>query len=153
MIILKGAATEKAATPDQAQRHGMFTSARLSEDGGLTQFGAYLETLEPGSKSSDRHWHEQEDEFLYMLSGEAIVVENDGEHRLQAGDAACWPAGAPNAHHVLNRSDAPCAYLIVGTRPTHDVCHYPDSGRTLHTEGDAWRMVDADGQVIRSGRM
>ena len=128
-----------------------YSSLRLSEDGGLKQFGAYVETLEAGSRSSDRHWHEQEDEFLYVLSGEATVIEDDGEHRLVSGDTACWPAGTPNAHHVVNRSSGPCSYLIVGTRVSHDVCHYPDSGRTLYTEGDKWRLEDANGQVIKSG--
>jgi uncharacterized cupin superfamily protein len=153
MIIRNGTATLQVATAEQAKRHGPYTSARLSEDGGLKQFGAYVETLEPGSRSSDRHWHEQEDEFLYMLSGEATLIENDGEHLLASGDAACWPAGTPNAHHLVNRSGFPCSYLIVGTRVSNDVCHYPDAGRTLYTEGDTWRLEDADGQVVKSGQV
>ena len=153
MIIRKGTATLQIATAEQVQRHGTYSSARLSEDGGLKQFGAYIETLEAGSRSSDRHWHEQEDEFLYVLSGEASLVEDDGQHLLLPGDAACWPAGTANAHHVVNRSNAPCSYLIVGTRVSHDVCHYPDSGRTLHTEGETWRLEEADGRVVKSGRV
>ena len=151
MIIRKGKARLQIATAEQAERHGAFSSARFSEDGGLKQFGAYVETLEPGSRSSDRHWHEQEDEFLYVLAGEATVIEDDGEHLLLPGDAACWSAGTPNAHHVVNRSGAPCSYLIVGTRVSHDVCHYPDTGRTLYTDGDTWRLEEADGRVIKSG--
>ena len=153
MIIRRGTATLQFATAEQAKRHGAYSSARLSEDGGLKQFGAYIETLEPGARSSDRHWHEQEDEFLYVLSGEATVIEDDGEHLLVSGDTACWPAGTPNAHHVVNRSGVPCSYLIVGTRVSHDVCHYPDSGRTLYTEGDKWRLEDAGGQVVKSGHV
>jgi uncharacterized cupin superfamily protein len=153
MIIRSGKARVQVATAEQAQRHGMYSSVRLSEEGGLKQFGAYLETLEPGSRSSDRHWHEQEDEFLYVLSGEATVIENGGEHLLLPGDTACWPAGAANAHHVVNRSRVPCSYLIVGTRVSHDVCHYPDSGRTLYTEGETWRLEEADGTVAKSGRV
>lgn len=152
MLIRAGEATLEVATEEQARAHGGFSSARLSDDGGLTQFGAYVETLEPGSRSSDRHWHEQEDEFLYMLTGEATLVEDDGEHVMRPGDAACWPAGVANAHHLVNRSAAPCSYLIVGTRVSHDVCHYPDSGRTLYTEGNAWRIEDAAGHVIKSGQ-
>jgi len=153
MIIRKGQATLQHATEAQAMRNGAFTSARLSEDGGITQFGAYVETLEPGSRSSERHWHEREDEFLYMLSGEAVLVENDGEHPLRPGDSACWPAGVANAHHVINRSGAPCAYLVVGTRVGDDVCHYPDSQTTLYTEGEQWRVEDAAGRIVRSGRV
>ena len=59
-----------------------------------------------------------------------------------------WPAGVPNAHHVSNRSSEPCSYLIVGTRVNQDVCHYPDTGRTLHTDGKAWRLLEADGQLF-----
>ena len=151
MIIRKGKATLQVATAEQAKRHGAYNSLRLSEDGGLKQFGAYVETLVPGSRSSDRHWHEEEDELLYVLSGEATLIEDDGEHLLVPGDTACWAAGTPNAHHVMNRSGAPCSYLIVGTRAIHDVCHYPDSGRTLYTEGDRWRLEDADGRVVKSG--
>jgi len=150
MIVRKGTAVSK--TRDEPHFGRMLTEG-LSETGGLTQFGAYLQTLQPGGKSSTRHWHETEDEFLFVVSGEATVVENDGEHVLQAGDAACWPAGVDNAHHVLNWGTDPCVYVIVGTRPTHDVCHYPDVGKTLYTEGEAWRVEDATGQVLRSGRV
>jgi len=151
MIIRKGQATVQPASEPRVQRHGMSTSTRLSEDGRLTQFGAYLETLEPGSRSADRHWHEHADEFLHVISGTATLVENDGEHTLQPGDTACWPAGVPNAHHIINRSDSPCSYLIVGTRAKDDVCHYPDSGRTLYTVGNDWRVEDAAGVVVKSG--
>ena len=151
MIIRSGKAIVEVASEQRAQRNGMCSSARLSEDGGLTQFGAYIETLEPGSRSSDRHWHEHEDEFLHMLSGTATLVANDGEHTLQPGDTACWPAGVPNGHHVVNRSGSACSYLIVGTRVDRDVCHYSDSGKTLYTEGKDWRVEDADGKVVNSG--
>lgn len=73
-----------------------------------------------------------------------------GDH---SGDAACWPAGAANAHQVVNRSDAPCTYLILGTRVTHDICHYPDVGKILYTEGDTWRLTRDDGTLIKSGKV
>ena len=145
MIIRKDTARRgEAAGEGREWRH-------LSDAGGLTQYGAYLETLQPGGKSSDRHWHEKEDEFIYVVSGEA-TVEDDGEHVLHAGDAACWPAGVPIAHQVVNRSQTPCSYLIVGTRVTHDVCHYPESGRVLHTEGEDWRIEARDGKVLAAGK-
>lgn len=140
--------------PEQRTSEGFGTSetVKLSDAGGLTQFGAYVQTLLPGARSSNRHWHEKEDELLYVLSGEATVTEDDGPHTLYPGDSAIWPAGAPNAHHVTNQSSAPCSYLIIGTRLTHDVCHYPDSGRTLYSEGESWRLVEADGTVFKTGR-
>ena len=145
MIIRKDTARRgEAAGEGKDWRH-------LSDAGGLTQYGAYLETLQPGGKSSDRHWHEKEDEFIYVVSGQA-TVEDDGEHVLHPGDAACWPAGVPIAHQVVNRSQTPCSYLIVGTRVTHDVCHYPESGRVLHTEGEDWRIEARDGKVLAAGK-
>ena len=123
-----------------------------SDEGGLTQFGAYVDTLQPGAKSSEKHWHENEDEFLYVLDGEVTVIEEEVETVLNPGDSACWPAGEPVAHTVANRSAASCSYLIVGTRVTHDACHYPDSGQTLYTEGEQWRIENADGTVLKTGR-
>ena len=150
MIVRKGQA--KTHTRDEPD-FGVSETATFSDSSGITQYGAYLQTLQPGARTSTRHWHEREDEFLYVLSGRATVVENDGRHVLEPGDAACWPAGVPNAHHVLNESAEPCSYLIVGTRVTHDVCHYPDVGKTLYTEGDVWRVEDAAGTVLKSGRV
>ena len=123
-----------------------------SDAGGLTHYGAYVDTLQPGAGSSDKHWHENEDEFLFVLTGEVTVIENEEEAVLSPGDAACWPAGNPVAHTVVNRSTSPCSYLMVGTRVTHDVCHYPDSGQTLHTEGESWRIESADGTTLKTGR-
>jgi uncharacterized cupin superfamily protein len=150
MIVRKGRARSK--TRDEPGFGAMKTES-FSDTAGLEQYGAYLQTLQPGAKSSTRHWHEKEDEFLFVVSGRVTIVEDDGPHVLEPGDAACWPAGVPNAHHVLNESAQPCSYLIVGTRLTHDVCHYPDVGKTLHTEGDTWRVEDSSGQILRSGKV
>ena len=150
MIVRKGTARSK--TRDEPE-FGVMETASFSDSAGLLQYGAYLQTLLPGAKSSTRHWHEKEDEFLFVVSGQVTVVEDDGAHVLEPGDAACWPAGVANAHQVLNRSADPCSYLLVGTRLTHDVCHYPDVRKTLYTEGDRWRVEDADGRVLKSGRV
>lgn len=83
-----------------------------------------------------------------MLAGELTVIEDNAEAALRPGDAACCPAGKPVAHTVANRSAAPCTYLIVGTRGTHDACHYPESGRVLYTEGEEWRVEGSDGKVL-----
>jgi uncharacterized cupin superfamily protein len=150
-IVRKGA---PEVVGDYAERAhlGPWAEARYSDAGGLTQFGAHVVTLEPGSKASDRHWHEAQDEFLYVLAGEATVVEEEGAQALGPGDAACWPAGAANGHTVENRSGAPCSFLIVGTRPERDVVHYPDLGRVLRQDGPRWRVLDAaTGAVLREG--
>lgn len=148
MIIRRGSAPSKhRSDPD----FGSVETIGLSEAGGIKQYGAHLEVLQPGAKSSTRHWHEREDEFMFVVAGEVTVIENDGAHVLQPGDVACWPAGVENAHHAINRSAAPCTYLIVGTKLSHDVCHYPGVGKTLCSEGGTWRLVDSAGAVLKSG--
>lgn len=123
MIIRKGqASTERKSSPGW----GTVETTRHSDAGALTQFGASVQTLMPGAKSSRRHWHERTDEFLYVLSGEVTVTEDDGAHLLLPGDAACWPAGVPNGHTVSNRSASPCSYMIVGNRTEPDIGHYVD---------------------------
>ena len=103
---------------------GAFEALLCSDAGKLTQFGAFVETLEPGSRSSDRHWHEEEDEFATVLSGEVTLVEDRGETVLRPGDAAAWPAGVANGHQLVNRSDAPASHLVVGTRARDDRVRY-----------------------------
>lgn len=103
---------------------GRVDTYALSDAGALTQFGASLQVLQPGAKASVRHWHEHVDEFLFVVSGEVTVTEDDGPHVLRPGDSACWPAGVPNGHTVSNRSQAPCSYVIVGTRGPDPSGHY-----------------------------
>jgi len=111
----------------------------IGDAAGLTQFGVNLMRLGPGGKSSMRHWHENEDEFVYILSGEAVLIENDGETVLRAGDAAGWKAGADNAHHLVNRSHADVTFIEVGTRSSDDEGHYPDVELSYHKkDGKIW---------------
>jgi uncharacterized cupin superfamily protein len=98
----------------------------LTERLGLTQFGVNLTTLEPGAMSSQRHWHANEDEFVYVLDGELVLITGEGEHVLTAGMAAGFPAGEPNGHHLVNRSGAPATYLEIGTRCKDEDAAYPD---------------------------
>lgn len=148
MIVRKGTARSESATEAQVATLGHFHADLLSDTGGLTQFGAFVETLAPGAASSDRHWHEAEDEFLLMLAGEAVVIENDGAHVLVPGDAACWPAGVPNGHHVVNRSAASCSYLIVGTRAASDRVHYCDLDKLYTRENGTVSRTRRDGSPL-----
>ena len=153
MIVRKGRAPADPEAEERAAHYGASERLRYSDTGGLTQFGAHVETLQPGSRSSERHWHEEEDEFLFVISGAPTVIEDDGAHPLGPGDAACWPACAETAHQVVNRSDAPCAYLIFGTRMAREVIHYPDVGRVGYIEGEAGRLHRTDdGSLIMEGR-
>ena len=104
---------------------GFLSYRHLTEAGGLTQFGVALETLHPGRQSSQPHWEEHEDEFLYMLDGALTVIEDGVETVILPGDACCWKAGTPVAHTLRNHTDQPAVYLIAGSRNPHNICHYP----------------------------
>jgi uncharacterized cupin superfamily protein len=88
---------------------------RLAPAGGLTQFGVSHVTLKPGAWSSQRHWHDEEDEFLVMLSGEAVMIEDSRRSILRAGDCAAWPKGNTNGHHLRNESESDCTFVVVGS--------------------------------------
>jgi uncharacterized cupin superfamily protein len=101
--------------------------AQLTKAAGLTQFGVNHLILEPGSASALRHWHEGEDEFVLVLEGELVLIDENGAHVLKEGDFAGFPAGRANAHHLINRSVAPARFLVVGTRKAGlETIHYPD---------------------------
>lgn len=105
----------------------------LGTAGGLTDFGVNLTRLPPGAWSSQRHWHTEEDECLFVLSGELTLITDAGEESLVAGDFAAFPKNRPDGHHVINRSNEVASYLEIGSRSATDVCHYPD----IDMQGDA----------------
>ena len=86
---------------------------RLSPAAGLTHFGASHVVLKPGAWSSQRHWHESEDELLVMISGEAVLVEDEGRTLLGPGDICAWPAGVENGHHLVNESSMDCVFVVI----------------------------------------
>jgi uncharacterized cupin superfamily protein len=111
----------------------------LGDAAGLTQFGVNLLQLPPGAWSAQRHWHSAEDEFVYIVSGEVVMVTDDGEQVLRAGDCAGFPAGAANGHHLINRSDAVAVCLEVGTRnPEQDAVDYPDIDMVVEAGRDGY---------------
>lgn len=110
---------------------------RLGDAGGLTQFGVNLLCLPDGAWSALRHWHSAEDEFVQVLEGEVVLVDDHGETVLRAGDCAAFPAGDGNGHKLENRSGAEVVLLEVGSRrPDHDRVDYPDIDMT-YTGGEA----------------
>ena len=115
---------------------------RLAPAAGLTDFGVSHVTLEPGGISSQRHWHEGEDEFVVMLEGEAMLIEDEGETLMRAGDCAAFPKGIANGHQLVNRSAATCVFIAIG-RPAASDCHYPDID--LHVDGATNSYVHKDG--------
>jgi len=93
---------------------------------GIHAFGVNLTELPPGTWSSQRHWHTRQDEFIYVLEGEITLVTDAGETLLKAGMFAGFPAGKPDGHHLINKSDRMARYIDIGDRPAGDAAHYPD---------------------------
>lgn len=102
------------------------TRKALGDAAGLTDFGVNLLQLPPGAWSSQRHWHSHEEEFVYVLSGELVLISDQGEQLLCAGDAAAFPRNCPDGHHLVNRSSALAVCLEVGSRSSNDAVVYPD---------------------------
>jgi uncharacterized cupin superfamily protein len=98
----------------------------LGDAVGLTQFGVNLTRLKPGAASSQRHWHENEDEFVFVLEGEIVLIEDEGETLLRPGDSAGFKAGVANGHQLVNKSAREALYLEVGARAPTERSHYPD---------------------------
>ena len=116
---------------------------RLGDAGGLKDFGVNLMHLPPGNWSAQRHWHSHEDEFVYVLEGEVVLVEDGGETVLRAGDAAAFAKNSGNGHHLINKSDTMAVYLEVGSRQPDDLTTCSDvdmmshnaDGRFTHKDG------------------
>ena len=109
---------------------------RLAGPAGLSAMGASHVVLKPGAWTSQRHWHAEEDELLVMLSGEAVLVEDDGETLLRAGDIAAWPKGVRNGHHLQNRGDADCSMICISAgHADKDWGEYPDIDLRFAPEG------------------
>ncbi len=117
---------------------------RLAEAAGLTKIGVTLLRLPPGAWSTQRHWHIHSDEFVYVLSGEIVLVTDDGEEVLRAGDAAGFKASDRNGHHLQNRSGSDATVLEIGNHLEDDTAYYPDidliaslvDGRSILTHRD-----------------
>ncbi len=115
---------------------------RLGDAGGLTQFGVNRMQLPPGCWSSQRHWHEREDEFVYVLAGEVVLVTDDGEEVLGAGDCAGFAANNGNGHHLINRGQVMAVYLEVGSRQPGERVAYPDIDLVWDSADEAYRHRD-----------
>ena len=128
-------------------RMGDRVKRRLAAACGLTKVGVNLVTLGPGGQSALRHWHTLEEEFVYVLEGEVVLVTNGGEQTLKAGMCAGYPAGARDGHHFINRSSRPAKYLEIGTNVPGDIAFYPDDDVMLiQTEDEDYAYVHKDGR-------
>jgi len=113
---------------------------RVGPASGLADFGVTHATLKPGAWSSQRHWHEGEDEVVVVIAGEGVLVDDTGETVMRAGDCAAFPKGDGNGHVLQNRSDSDCVLIAVGS-PSDTDCHYPDIDMHLFP-GKGFRRKD-----------
>ena len=121
---------------------------RLARPASLTQFGVNLCTLKPGAASSHQHWHENEDEFVYVLTGEVVLREGGDEHILRAGDAAAWKAGVPVGHCLINRSVSDAVFIEVGTRALVERAHYSEIDMKAERDEKGGRFMKRNGEPL-----
>lgn len=124
------------------------TKRALGDIFNLTQFGVNLTTLAPGASSALRHWHESEDEFVYILEGEVTLVDDAGEQPLTPGMCVGFKAAVPNGHKLVNNSTAPCIFLEVGTRSDGERVHYPDADMLAVKVDGKFRVTRKDGSAF-----
>ena len=110
---------------------------RLAPPSGLSAMGASHVVLRPGAWSSQRHWHDDEDELLVMLAGEAVLVEDGGRTVLRPGDICAWPRGVAEGHHLINESDADCCFLAISAGNPNGSGGYSDIDMMFAAEGFA----------------
>jgi uncharacterized cupin superfamily protein len=128
--------------PDLARLTAGRSKQKLGDAAGLTNFGVNLVRLAPGAWSSVRHWHSHEDEFIYIIDGEAVLVTDAGEQVLGPGMAAGFPAGVADGHHLINRTSAAVTYLEIGARHEEDDCFYPDADLQYHHQDGVFTRKD-----------
>lgn len=121
------------------------TSLRLGDAGGLTQFGVNIVILVPGAKSSMRHWHLNEDEFVMILQGECTMMQDAGPLIMRQGDCAAFPAGVPDGHNFINHTSSEVRFLVVGSKAKTEVATYSDIDLRCEQSGGASRFTYKDG--------
>ena len=145
--IAKAVVRTKGVYP---QPHRAVTDGRekaaLGNVAGLTQFGVNRTRLKPGAASALRHWHEQEDEFIYVIEGELVLIEDNGEMPLKPGDCAGFKAGVSNGHQLVNKSPRDAVYLEIGTRAATERAHYPDVDLVLERDERGMRFLHKSGE-------
>ena len=124
------------------------SSIRVGDAGGLTQFGANIVILEPNAKSSLRHWHLNEDEFVMVSQGEVVLIDDHGETPMVAGECATFPANDQNGHHFVNRSKFEARFLVVGTKAPSEVATYSDIDLMIEVSGGKFEFKRKDGSSV-----
>ena len=151
-IALKAADVPPRARPSNypepfASRMAGRQKRALGDAFGLRNFGVNLTRLAPGAVSALRHAHTAQDELIYVLEGEAVLITDEGETLLAPGMCAGFRAGTGNAHHLVNRSEREVVYLEIGDRSPGDRVSYPDDDLEARLDGQGrWTFVRKDGR-------
>jgi uncharacterized cupin superfamily protein len=124
------------------------SSLRVGDAGGLTQFGANIVILTPNAKSSLRHWHLNEDEFVLVTQGEVVLVDDLGATKMKVGECAAFPAGDQNGHHFINQSNAEARFLVVGTRAPKETGTYSDVDLKVEVANGSFKFTKKDGSPL-----
>lgn len=120
------------------------SSLRVGHADGLTQFGANIVIFEPNAKSSLRHWHMNEDEFVMVSQGKVTLIDDHGETPMSVGDCAMFPVGDQNGHHFVNRSDTEVRFLVIGTKAPTEVATYSDIDLMVEIGGGQFEFKRKD---------
>jgi uncharacterized cupin superfamily protein len=134
--------------PHDAEMEGR-SSLRVGDAGGLTQFGANVVILAPGAKSSLRHWHEQQDEFVMVTQGTCTLVDDHGETPMTVGDCATFKAGDPNGHCFINKTDDEARFLVIGTRTETETGWYSDIDLKISVDATGFTFTRKDGTPLK----
>jgi len=118
---------------------------RVGDAGGLSQYGVNIVRLEPQGLSSLRHYHMEQDEFAIILSGSCTLIE--------PGDCAAWPAGEANGHHLVNKTDAPMTFLVVGTRTPTETGYYSDLDMMVKDDENGFSFTRKDGSPLTADQI
>ena len=137
------------ATLDSTAQGVMLDKSEMS----VKWFGVNLVFIEPGSASSLRHYHMEQDEFAMITEGELVLVENDEETVMRVGDCVAWPAGVDNGHCLENRTDTTAAFLVVGTRTETETAYYSDMDMMVKSDASGFHFTKKDGRPLTADQI
>jgi uncharacterized cupin superfamily protein len=95
----------------------------------------------------------EQDEFVMVTDGICTLIDDDGEHAMQPGDCATFPAADANGHHLVNKSDAPAAFLVVGTRTPKETGYYSDIDMMVKVDRNEFTFTRKDGSPLTADQI